>query len=89
MTGDEFRSRMLSSMPLNRRVQGGGMALTKRAADLRWVEVNEMMREFEAKCAASGHLRPLSGAITQEVTDTLAVPSALWAAFAPKVIHDP
>jgi hypothetical protein len=30
----------------------------------------------------------VSDDITQEVADTLAVLSALWAAFAPEVIHD-
>jgi heavy metal translocating P-type ATPase len=38
--------------------------------------------------AATGHLSPVSGAITQEVIDILAVLNALRAAFAPKVIHD-
>ena len=38
--------------------------------------------------AASGHLNPVSGAITQEVIDVLAVLNALRAAFPPKVIHD-
>lgn len=38
--------------------------------------------------AASGHLSPVSGAITQEVIDVLAVLNALRAAFSPKVIHD-
>ena len=38
--------------------------------------------------AATGHLSPVSGAITQEVIDILAVMNALRAAFAPKVIHD-
>jgi heavy metal translocating P-type ATPase len=38
--------------------------------------------------AATGHLSPVSGAITQEVIDLLAVMNALRAAFAPKVIHD-
>jgi heavy metal translocating P-type ATPase len=38
--------------------------------------------------AASGHLSPVSGAITQEVIDILAVLNALRAAFPPKVIHD-
>jgi heavy metal translocating P-type ATPase len=38
--------------------------------------------------AASGHLSPVSGAITQEVIDVLAVLNALRAAFAPKLIHD-
>jgi P-type E1-E2 ATPase len=38
--------------------------------------------------AASGHLSPVSGAITQEVVDILAVLNALRAAFPPKVIHD-
>jgi hypothetical protein len=36
-------------MRLNRRVQGGGRALTKGAADLRFVEINEVRREFVAK----------------------------------------
>lgn len=38
--------------------------------------------------AATGQLSPVSGAITQEVIDILAVLNALRAAFAPKVIHD-
>ena len=38
--------------------------------------------------AATGNLSPVSGAITQEVIDILAVMNALRAAFAPKVIHD-
>jgi heavy metal translocating P-type ATPase len=38
--------------------------------------------------AATGHLNPVSGAITQEVIDILAVLNALRAAFPPKVIHD-
>jgi len=38
--------------------------------------------------AATGHLSPVSGAITQEVIDVLAVLNALRAAFQPKVIHD-
>ncbi len=38
--------------------------------------------------AATGHLTPVNGAITQEVIDVLAVLNALRAAFAPKVIHD-
>jgi heavy metal translocating P-type ATPase len=38
--------------------------------------------------AATGHLRPVSGAITQEIIDVLAVLNALRAAFPPKVIHD-
>lgn len=38
--------------------------------------------------AATGHLSPVSGAITQEVIDILAVLNALRAAFPPKVIHD-
>jgi P-type E1-E2 ATPase len=38
--------------------------------------------------AASGHLNPVSGAITQEIIDVLAVLNALRAAFPPKVIHD-
>ena len=38
--------------------------------------------------AATGHLSPVSGAITQEVIDILAVMNALRAAFAPNVIHD-
>jgi heavy metal translocating P-type ATPase len=38
--------------------------------------------------AASGHLSPVSGAITQEIIDILAVLNALRAAFPPKVIHD-
>jgi len=38
--------------------------------------------------AATGHLGPVSGAITQEVIDVLAVLNALRAAFPPKVIHD-
>ena len=38
--------------------------------------------------AASGHLSPVGGAITQEIIDVLAVLNALRAAFPPKVIHD-
>jgi hypothetical protein len=38
--------------------------------------------------AATGHLSPVNGAITQEVIDILAVLNALRAAFPPKVIHD-
>ena len=38
--------------------------------------------------AATGNLSPVSGAITQEVIDVLAVLNALRAAFPPKVIHD-
>ncbi len=38
--------------------------------------------------AASGHLSPVSGAITQEVIDVLAVLNAVRAAFPPTVIHD-
>jgi heavy metal translocating P-type ATPase len=38
--------------------------------------------------AATGHLSPVSGAISQEVIDVLAVLNALRAAFPPKVIHD-
>ena len=38
--------------------------------------------------AATGHLNPVSGAITQEAIDILAVLNALRAAFPPKVIHD-
>ena len=38
--------------------------------------------------AATGHLSPVSGAITQEVIDVLAVLNALRAAFPPKLIHD-
>jgi heavy metal translocating P-type ATPase len=38
--------------------------------------------------AATGHLSPVSGAITQEVIDILAVLNALRAAFPPSVIHD-
>ena len=38
--------------------------------------------------AATGHLSPVIGAITQEIIDVLAVLNALRAAFPPKVIHD-
>ena len=38
--------------------------------------------------AAAGHLSPVTGAITQEVIDVLAVLNALRAAFPPRVIHD-
>jgi len=38
--------------------------------------------------AATGHLSPVAGAITQEVIDVLAVLNALRAAFPPKVISD-
>ena len=38
--------------------------------------------------AATGHLTPVAGTITQEVIDVLAVLNALRAACPPKVIHD-
>ena len=38
--------------------------------------------------AATGHLSPVVGAVTQEIIDVLAVLNALRAAFPPKVIHD-
>ena len=38
--------------------------------------------------AAAGYLSPVSGAVTQEVIDVLAVVNALRAALPPKVIHD-
>ena len=38
--------------------------------------------------AATGHLTPVTGAISQEIIDVLAVLNALRAAFPPKVIHD-
>ena len=38
--------------------------------------------------AATGHLTPVGGAISQEVIDVLAVLNALRAAFPPSVIHD-
>ena len=38
--------------------------------------------------AATGHLSPVSGALAQEVIDTLAVLNALRAAIPPPVIHD-
>ena len=38
--------------------------------------------------AATGHLTPVAGAISQEVIDVLAVVNALRAAFPPKLIHD-
>jgi heavy metal translocating P-type ATPase len=38
--------------------------------------------------AATGHLSPVTGAVTQEVIDVLAVLNALRAALPPKVIHD-
>jgi P-type E1-E2 ATPase len=38
--------------------------------------------------AATGHLSPVNGAITQEVIDVLAVLNALRAAFPPKVLVD-
>jgi heavy metal translocating P-type ATPase len=38
--------------------------------------------------ASSGHLSPVSGAMTQEVIDILAILNALRAAFPPKVIFD-
>jgi heavy metal translocating P-type ATPase len=38
--------------------------------------------------AATGHLTPVAGAISQEVIDVLAVLNALRAAWPPKVIHD-
>ena len=38
--------------------------------------------------AATGHLSPVNGAITQEVIDVMAVLNALRAAFPPRVLHD-
>ena len=38
--------------------------------------------------AATGHLSPVSGAVTQEVIDVVAVLNALRAALPPRVIHD-
>jgi len=38
--------------------------------------------------AATGHLSPVAGAISQEIIDVLAVLNALRAAYPPKVIHD-
>jgi len=38
--------------------------------------------------AATGHLSPVAGAISQEIIDVLAVLNALCAAFPPKVISD-
>jgi cation transport ATPase len=38
--------------------------------------------------ASSGHLSPVSGAVTQEVIDVLAILNALRAAVPPKVIFD-
>jgi cation transport ATPase len=38
--------------------------------------------------AATGHLTPVAGAITQEVIDVLAVVNALRAASPPPVLHD-
>ena len=38
--------------------------------------------------AATGHLTPVAGAITQEIIDVLAVLNALRAALPPRVIHD-
>jgi heavy metal translocating P-type ATPase len=38
--------------------------------------------------AATGHLSPVTGAVTQEIIDVLAVLNALRAAFPPKVISD-
>jgi P-type E1-E2 ATPase len=38
--------------------------------------------------AATGHLNPVAGAISQEIIDVLAVLNALRAAFPPKVISD-
>jgi len=38
--------------------------------------------------AASGHLNPVAGALTQEAIDVLAVLNALRAAFLPRVISD-
>ncbi len=38
--------------------------------------------------AATGHLSPVAGAITQEIIDVAAVLNALRAAFPPAVIHD-
>ncbi len=38
--------------------------------------------------AATGHLSPVNGAITQEVIDVLAILNALRASFPPKVMND-
>ena len=38
--------------------------------------------------AATGHLPPVAGAITQEIIDVFAVVNALRAAFPPRVISD-
>jgi P-type E1-E2 ATPase len=38
--------------------------------------------------AATGHLSPVGGAISQEIIDIVAVLNALRAAFPPSVIHD-
>jgi cation transport ATPase len=38
--------------------------------------------------AATGHLSPVNGALTQEVIDVLAVLNALRAAWPPRVSHD-
>lgn len=38
--------------------------------------------------AATGHPRPVAGAIIQEVIDTLAVLNAMRAAFPPRAMHD-
>jgi cation transport ATPase len=38
--------------------------------------------------AATGHLPPVAGAITQEIIDVLAVMNALRAAFPPKILSD-
>jgi P-type E1-E2 ATPase len=38
--------------------------------------------------AASGHLSPVEGAVSQEIIDVLAVLNALRAAFPPKVVSD-
>jgi cation transport ATPase len=38
--------------------------------------------------AATGHLSPVSGAITQEAIDVLSMLNALHAALPPKMLHD-
>jgi heavy metal translocating P-type ATPase len=47
-----------------------------------------MMSLIGMAFAAAGHLSPVSGAVTQEVIDVLAVLNALRAALPPRVIHD-
>ena len=47
-----------------------------------------MFNPIAVAFATTGHLRPVTWAILQEVIGVLAVLNALRAAFPPKVIHD-